>query len=96
MVTPIADRPARWRLWRVPEAPASQHASASCYRSLKNLRVMAVVIAELKFRDIQRHIFAAHLVERADRSALEDRPEALNRVRVNGPVDVDVLVVWDA
>ena len=37
-----------------------------------------------KFRDIQRHIFLADFVERADDAALEDRPKALNRIRVDG------------
>jgi hypothetical protein len=39
-------------------------------------------IAELEFRNVERHIFGAHLVEASDDAALEDRPEAFNRVRV--------------
>ena len=83
MATPIADHPARWRLRRGPETSASQRASASCYRRIKNFRVVAIVVAELKFRHVQRHVFAAHLVERADRPTFEDRPKAFNRVGVD-------------
>lgn len=43
---------------------------------------MAVVVAELKFRDVQRHIFGADFVERADHTAFEDRPESFDRIRV--------------
>jgi hypothetical protein len=52
-------------------------------RSPENVRVIAIIISELKFRDVQRHIFCAHFVERADHAAFEDRPEALNRVGVD-------------
>jgi hypothetical protein len=50
--------------------------------SPKNVRVLAVIVAELKLRNIERHIFGADLVERANDPAFEDRPEALNRIRV--------------
>ena len=55
---------------------------------IENIRVLAVVVAELKLRDVQRKIFRTNFVERADHAALEDRPEALNRVRVNGADDI--------
>ena len=60
----------------------------SAYRRSENIRVEAVVVAELKFRDVQRHIFGADFVERADHAALEDRPEAFNRVGVDRADDV--------
>ena len=44
----------------------------------ENNGVKSVVIAELKFCNGERHIFGAHFVERADYTALEDRPEAFN------------------
>jgi len=50
-------------------------------RRSKYVQIEAVVIAELKFSDIERHIFGAHFAERADHAAFEDRPEAFNRVR---------------
>lgn len=48
----------------------------------ENIRVQTVVIAELEFRDVQREIFAAHFVIAAHHAALNQRPETLNRVRV--------------
>jgi hypothetical protein len=52
-------------------------------RVAKNICVLPVVVAELKFRDVERHVFFADLVERAHHAAREDRPEALNRVGVD-------------
>jgi hypothetical protein len=59
------------------------HLSTSLNRRAENIVVETVVIAKLKFRDVQRHILAADLVERADDTALEDAPEAFNRLSVN-------------
>jgi hypothetical protein len=44
-------------------------------RRAENVIVEAVVISELKFSDIQRHIFCTDHVERADDTALEDAAE---------------------
>jgi hypothetical protein len=38
--------------------------------------------------NIERHIFAAHFVERADHAALEDRPEPLNGLSVDSSDDI--------
>src|ERR1700731_754162 len=54
----------------------------------EDVRVFAIVVAELKLRDVQRQILAADLVERTDHTALEDRPEALNCVGVDCTDDV--------
>jgi hypothetical protein len=54
-----------------------------------------IVVAELKFGDVQRKIFGADFVKCADNAALEDRPEAFNRVRVDDAVDVLALGVID-
>src|ERR1700730_4570704 len=62
--------------------------SASVDRRPKDIRVLAVIISELEFCNIERHIFAAHFVERADNAALEDRPEAFDSLRVDCPYDV--------
>jgi hypothetical protein len=64
---------------------------ASFNRRSENIAVEAVVVAELKFRDVQRHIFAADLVERAHDTALEDAPEALNGLSVDSADDVLLL-----
>lgn len=49
--------------------------SCSSNSGPENVRVRAVVVAELKLRDIQREIFAADLVVAAHDPALKDRPE---------------------
>src|ERR1700686_4863202 len=64
---------------------------ASLNSRSEDIIVEAVVVSELKFRDVQRHILAADLVERADDATLEDRPEALNRLGVDGTDNVLVL-----
>lgn len=61
---------------------------ASINRGSENVGVVAVVIPELKFSDIQRQIFLADLVEGADHSALNQRPEALNRLSVHRADDI--------
>src|SRR5271170_7296322 len=45
-------------------------------------------IPELKLGDVERQIFPADFVEAADDPALEDRPEAFNRVGVDRTDDV--------
>jgi hypothetical protein len=66
-------------------------ASATCYGTSKYVRVLPVVVPELKLGDVERHIFGAHFVERADNTALEDRPEALNRIRVNSAIKALII-----
>jgi hypothetical protein len=44
--------------------------------------VLSVVVSELKFRDVERQIFGADFVERADHPALEDALKALNRIGI--------------
>jgi hypothetical protein len=58
-------------------------ALTSLNRRAENVRIAPMIVAELKFRNVQRHIFGTDFVERADDTALEDRPEALNRVGVD-------------
>ncbi len=53
--------------------------SASCNCRSEDVGVKAVVVAELKFRDVERHIFDAHF-EGAGHATLEDRSKAFNRV----------------
>ncbi len=64
-------------------------------RRSENVRIHTVIIAELKFRDIERHIFGAHLVERADHAAFEDRPESFNRVGMDRADHILLAVVID-
>src|SRR5436190_11219510 len=51
---------------------------AALNRRSENVRIFAVIVSELEFRDVQRHVFGAHLVECTHHAALEDRPEAFN------------------
>ena len=62
MATPVGL--VRWPRFRLAETDASDHASAACYRFFENISVHAVVVAELKLCDVQRHVFFAHLVKR--------------------------------
>lgn len=55
----------------------------SLNRRSENVVIKPVVIFELAFRDVEWQIFFADFVIAADNRPLEDRPEALNRVRVN-------------
>ncbi len=52
-------------------------------RRSEDVRVLPIVVSELKFRNIERHVFGADLVEASDDPAFEDGPKALNRVRVD-------------
>ena len=70
------------------ETPTKARVSAPCYRGSEDIAVLAVIVPELEFGDIQRQVLAADLMERADHAAFEDRPEPLNRIRVDRTVDV--------
>ena len=43
------------------------------YRLSKDVRILSIIVAELKFVQIERQILLAHLVVRADYSALQER-----------------------
>jgi hypothetical protein len=93
MATPIASLSVRWRRSSLAETDASDLVSAACYCRSKHIGIEAVVVPELKFRDVERHIFRRHFVERADHAAFEDRPKTLNRVRMNRADHVLLLAV---
>jgi hypothetical protein len=59
-------------------------ASAACYRSLEDIPVMPIIVAELEFRDIERQILFTDFMERADDATLEDAAKTFNRVRMDG------------
>jgi hypothetical protein len=61
----------------------------------EDVGVVPIVISELKFRDVQREIFAAYLVITAHNAALNQRPEALNRVGVDRADNVLAKLVID-
>src|ERR1700753_1157958 len=47
-----------------------------------------IVIPELERRNVEWYVFPANVVERVNDPAIEDAPEALNRLGVNGSSDV--------
>src|ERR1041385_989897 len=49
-------------------------------RRSEDIRITPMVVAELKLRDVKRHILGADFMERADDTTLEDAPKTLNRV----------------
>src|SRR5579862_1687136 len=65
------------------EASASGLTSASCYHVEENVLVAAIVKTILKLSEVQRQILLAHVVIRAEYSALEQRPERLDAVRMD-------------
>ena len=60
------------------EAPASSVASASSYSASKDVRVLAVVKAELKFGEIQRQILLADVMVRPDHAPFQQGPEVID------------------
>ncbi len=69
--------------WNGAEAFASSDASASCYSFSKDVRILAVVVAELKFVQVQRQILLADVMVVADDSAFEQAPERFDVIGVN-------------
>jgi hypothetical protein len=63
-------------------AATAMKISTSINRRSEDVLVLPIVITELEFGNIERHIFSAHLIERADYAALDDRPEAFDGLRV--------------
>src|SRR6266542_2092805 len=84
---PGADpREPRHQAPRVRQRPRDFSASAD--RLAEDVGVVPVVVAELELGNIERQIFGTHLVESADNAALEDRPEAFDRLRMDRTDDV--------
>ena len=84
-----------WRALVCSEAPASLCASAASYGLSKDVGVVAIVVTELKLGKIQRQIFLADIVVGAHDSALQQRPEAFDVVRMNLSAHVFVLAMID-
>lgn len=71
------------------------HALASADRRAEYVRVVPLIVSELKLGNVQRHVFSTDFVEGADYATFEDRPEALNRIGVNCADDVFATMVID-
>ncbi len=93
MAVPAASDRSRWRQTPGSEASASQRASAPCYGSTEDVGGGAVVVAPLEFRDVERQILAADVVECADDAALQQRPETVNCAGVHLAAHVFALAV---
>src|SRR5947209_8966402 len=70
------------------EASGVSDASASCYGLPKNVLVFAVVKPEGKLVQVQRQILPADMMKRADHSAFQQAPKAVNVAGVNYAPDV--------
>jgi hypothetical protein len=57
--------------------------SAATDSRSENVIVKAIIVPELELRNVKMQVFLTDVVECADDAALEDAPEALNRVGVN-------------
>ena len=83
----------RWRRSSLAETDASDHASAQCYGSTEDVRVVPIVVAEFEFGDIQRQILPADLVKATHNAALQERPEAVDCLSVDNAINVLLLRV---
>lgn len=64
-------------------------------RRAENVDVLAIVVAELELGNVERQVLGADLVVRPDNAAFNERPDAFNRVRVDGTRDVLVTALTD-
>jgi hypothetical protein len=48
--------------WLTAEVPASEAASATCYRRPENVGVLEIVEPKLELREIERQILLAHIM----------------------------------
>src|SRR5262245_21614167 len=62
----------------------------------EDVPIAAVIIPKLELSNIERQIFPAYFMKRADHATFEDRPEAFNRVRMNRADDVLARGMVDA
>ena len=77
------------------EAEPSVTTSAARYDQVKGVLVVPVVMPELEFIDVERHVGIRHLVMGADDPALNQRPEAFDGVGVHRADNVLVVRVAD-
>ena len=64
---------------------------ASLNRRSENVIVKPIIVPELELRNVKMQVFLADIVEGTDDAALDDAPEALNRVGVDGTYNILAL-----
>ena len=77
------------------EAAASVATSASCKDCLEDVRIVAIVVAELKLGQIQRQVGFADVVIGADDSAFEQAPKRFQIVRMDLATHIFMRLVID-
>jgi hypothetical protein len=80
MATSIVPASVPVHRWRPAEAASSAAASASCQYRLEDIGIIAIVVAELKLRQIHRQIFLTDVVVGTDNASLQERPKRLDVV----------------
>ena len=93
MRTKTPTEQARWRRSQIAETFASVCVSAPSYRFAEYIGFLPVVKSELKLRQIERQIFFADMMVRAEDSAFQERPERFHIVRVNHAAHVLALAM---
>jgi hypothetical protein len=86
MPMPLKARSPRQRLKR--QWAGMSFASASRNRGSEDVRVLAIIVTELEFSNIERKVLFADFVEAPHNTTLDQRPEALDCLRVNRADDV--------
>jgi hypothetical protein len=71
-----------------PDYDAGASCSASYYESAEHIVIFAMVVAERELRQVERETLAANLMVAANDTALEQCPEAFNRVGMYVPPNV--------
>jgi hypothetical protein len=73
--------------WRhrceIAETVASSYVSAACYGFAENIFIFPMIEAESEIVQVPRKVVFANVVIAAPHAALEQRPEAFDRVRLD-------------
>lgn len=82
-----------WHTAYPAEAVASGASSASCQDGLEDVGILPVIVAELKFGQVQRQILLADIVIRAHNTTFQKRPERFDVLSVNLATNILALTV---
>jgi len=84
-----------WRAVAYSEARANQCASAASYRFAKDVRIVAMVMPELKFSQVERQILLADVMISPNDPAFQKRPKGIEIRGVNFAANILALVMVD-